>query len=236
MIQNRIWNSVLSTVLMVLLFVLLIRSNASSPRVDVRRELPSDLPTNRLVLLEGGTITPNEYGGQSLCFTLEWHGTGCLFVPKAGNSLLLVNGRVWDDLQNGKQRLFQFQDAPAEDHRYQVEIRSAGRELTGYNTNIYIGPLSAVGVCIASQIISRYMVTGICLGVLLFSALLYVWKKMNDICSGWLFMQAACCCARRMLWASVFLWERTARSFWHWTALLPPVCFLERLILSCRPG
>lgn len=189
--KYRFWNGVFIAALMVLLFGALLRINADSPRVRVGDVPFQEIPADRLVLLEGGTISANEYGGESLRFTLEWHGDGCLFVPKANGHTLLVNGQAWDDLQDGKLRLFQFQDAPAADGRYEVEIRSAGKTLDRYGSCIYLGPLAAVSQCVSSQIVSRFVVTGICFCVLVFSAVLYAWKRSEKYLF-WLALYAGC--------------------------------------------
>lgn len=174
--MRRYWNGIFSLLLMGVLFLALIRINADSPRVDVKDLGMAGLPEGRLVLLEGGEIRKNGYGGESLFCTVHWEGTGCLFLPKAGGNTLWVNGREWDDLRDGKLRLFQFSDAPAPDGEYHVEVRSVGRTLDRYGRCIYLGPLSAVSACVSSQIVSRYMVTGICFCVLVFSLVLYTWK------------------------------------------------------------
>ncbi len=189
--KYRVWEAVWIAALMVLLFWALLRINADSPRVRVEEVSAQSVPADRLVLLEGGTVKANEYGGESLYFTLEWQGDGCLFLPKANRHTLLVNGQEWDELQDSKLRLFQFRDAPAADGRYEVEIRSAGKTLDRYGSCIYLGPLAAVSQCVSSQIVSRFVVTGICFCVLLFSAVLYAWKR-SETYLFWLALYAAC--------------------------------------------
>ena len=170
--KDQLRNRVFVALLMLLLFGSLLRINAASPRVDVHALSAQTALSDQLVLLEGGTLKKNQLGGESLYFTLEWQDGGCLFLPKAGGCTLLVNGTAWDDLRDGKLRLFQFQDAPAPDGRYEVEIRSSGKTLDRYERCLYLGPLATVSACVSSQIVSRFMVTGICLCVMLFSALL----------------------------------------------------------------
>lgn len=175
--MRRYWNGIFSLLLMGVLFLALVRINADSPRVDVNALGTEGLPEGRLVLLEGGEIRKNDYGGESLFCTVRWEGAGCLFLPKAGGNTLWVNGREWDDLCDGKLRLFQFSDAPSPEGVYQIEVRSEGKTLDRYGRCIYLGPFSAVSACVSSQIVSRYMVTGICFCVLVFSLVLYTWKR-----------------------------------------------------------
>ena len=189
--KYRVWNGIFIAALMVLLFWALLRINADSPRVQAEKLSLQKVPTDRLVLLEGGTVKANEYGGESLYLALEWQGGGCLFMPKANGHTLLVNGQVWDDLQDSKLRLFQFQDDLAADGHYEVEIRSAGKTLDRYGSCIYLGPLAAVSACVSSQVVSRFVVTGICFCVLLFSAVLYAWKRSEKYLF-WLALYAAC--------------------------------------------
>ena len=189
--KDQLRNRVFVALLMLLLFGSLLRINAASPRVDVHALSAQTALPDQLVLLEGGTLKKNQLGGESLYFTLEWQDGGCLFLPKAGGCTLLVNGTAWDDLQDGKLRLFQFQDAPAPDGRYEVEICISGKTLDRYGRCLYLGPLAAVSACVSSQIVSRFMVTGICLCVMLFSALLYTWKRSEKYLF-WLALYAAC--------------------------------------------
>lgn len=189
--KYRLWNGIFIAALMVLLFWALLRINADSPRVQVEKLSLQNVPTDRLVLLEGGTVKANEYGSESLYLALEWQGGGCLFMPKANGHTMLVNGQVWDDLQDSKLRLFQFQDDPAANGHYEVEIRSAGKTLDRYGSCIYLGPLAAVSACVSSQVVSRFVVTGICFCVLLFSAVLYAWKRSEKYLF-WLALYAAC--------------------------------------------
>lgn len=189
--KNRFFRITWIAALMVLLFFILIRINSASLRIPIDSAQAASLPKDQLVLLEGGTIQPNDCGGESLCFTLYWEGDGCLFLPKANHHTLWVNGSAWDDLQDDKLRLFQFQSAPAEDHLYHVEIRSAGKRLDHYGRQIYLGSLAAVSACVSSQIVSRFVVTGICLCVLLFSAVLYAWKRSESYLF-WLSLYAFC--------------------------------------------
>lgn len=188
--KERLRNRVFVVLLMLLLFGSLLRINADSPRMDVRKLSAQTALPDQLLLLEGGTLTKNRFGGESVYFTLEWQGGGCLFLPKAGGCSLIVNGTAWDDLQDGKLRLFQFQDAPAPDGRYEIEIRSSGKTLDRYGCCLYLGPLAAVSACVSSQIVSRFMVTGICLCIMLFSALLYAWKRSEKYLF-WLALYAA---------------------------------------------
>ncbi len=175
--MRRYTYAVFTFVLMGLLLWALVQINAASPRANVAELRAEDLPMDRLVLLGGGEVAANAQGGQSRRFTLCWEGGGCLFVPKAAGNRLFVNGVEWDDLKNSKLRLFQFSDAPAADHIYEVELRSAERTLGGFGGIVYIGPLSAVSACVSSQVVSRYVVTGICLCILIFSLMLYTWKR-----------------------------------------------------------
>ena len=175
--MRRYGNGIFGLALMGVLFWLLLQVNLGSPRVDVADLGRGTIAQDQLVLLEGGTVGPNAYGGESRRFTLRWEGDGCLFVPIAWGNSLLVNGVEWDDLKDGKQRLFQFSDAPSADHVYEVELRSSGKSLSGYGKCVYIGPLSAVSACVSSLIISRYVMTGVCICILLFSTVLYVWKR-----------------------------------------------------------
>ena len=175
--MRRHWYRIFSFTLMGLLFWLLAEINAGSPRADVSSVRPGDLPENRLVLLEGGTTEANAYGGESRRFTLYWEGGGCLFMPKAAENRLFVNGVERDGLDNRKLRLFQFSDDPRADGLYEVEVRSEGKILSCYGSCVYLGPLPAVSACVSSQIVSRYVVTGICFCVLVFSLVLYTWKR-----------------------------------------------------------
>ena len=175
--MRRFTYAVFTFALMVLLLWSLVQINAASPRVNLAELRSEELPMDRLVLLEGGEVAVNAQGGQSRRFTLYWEEDGCLFVPKAAGNRLFVNGVEWDDLKDRKLRLFQFSDAPSADHIYEVELRSAERTLRGFRGTVYIGPLSAVSACVSSQVISRYVVTGICLCILIFSMMLYTWKR-----------------------------------------------------------
>lgn len=188
---NRLRSTLWTAALMFLLFFVLIRINAASPRIAVDAASSQALPPKQLILLEGGVLRPNDFGGESLCFTLFWEGDGCLFVPKSNHHTLWVNGIEWNDLKDDKLRLFQFQNAPAEDHLYHVEVRSAGKRLDHYGSQVYLGSLAAVSACVSSQIVSRFVVTGICFCVLLFSAVLYAWKRTEGYLF-WLTLYAFC--------------------------------------------
>ena len=215
--KDQLRNRVFVALLMLLLFGSLLRINAASPRVDVHALSAQTALSDQLVLLEGGTLKKNQLGGESLYFTLEWQDGGCLFLPKAGGCTLLVNGTAWDDLRDGKLRLFQFQDAPAPDGRYEVEIRSSGKTLDRYERCLYLGPLATVSACVSSQIVSRFMVTGICLCVMLFSALLYTWKRSEKYLF-WLALYAACMLLRTQDALGIGLLK-------HWTILsFPAMC------------
>lgn len=175
--MRRYSNIIMTLLLMGIFFGVLVQINASSPRVGAEKLGRTGIPTDRLVLLEGGTYVTDAQGRESRRFTIRWEGDGCLFVPKAAGNTLLVNGEPWDDLDDSKLRLFQFSDAPSLDHTYEVEVRSAKGRLVGYGSCVYIGPLPAVSACVSSQIVSRYMVTGICFCILIFSLVLYAWKR-----------------------------------------------------------
>lgn len=188
---NRLLRTLWIAALMLLLFFELTQINAASPRVSAEDASSLSLSQNQLVLLEGGTIEKNPYGGESLYLSLDWADGGCLFLPKANHHILIINGVEWDDLSDDKLRLFQFQNAPAADHHYEIEIRSAGSRLDHYGSQLYLGPLSAVSACVSSQIVSRFVVTGICFCVLLFSAVLYAWKR-SETSLFWLTLYAFC--------------------------------------------
>ena len=175
--MRRYLNGIYTFALMGVLFWLLVQYNASSPRVGVDELGTAHLPADRLVLLEGGEFLTDPQGHEVRRFTIRWEEDGCLLVPKALGNTLLVNGVAWNSLNDEQLRLFQFQDAPTADHLYTVELVSTGRSFRAYGACIYIGPLSAVSACVTSQIVSRYVVTGICFCILIFSLALYVWKR-----------------------------------------------------------
>lgn len=189
--NNRLHRTLWIAALMLLLFFELTRINIFSPRIPVEAAASQTLSQSQLVLLEGGIVEKNAYGGESRYLSLDWEGDGCLFLPKANHHILIVNGVEWDDLRDDKLRLFQFQSAPAADFHYEIEIRSAGRHLDHYGSQLYLGPLSAISACVSSQIVSRFVVTGICFCVLLFSAVLYAWKRSENYLF-WLTLYAFC--------------------------------------------
>lgn len=188
---NRLLRTLWIAALMLLLLFELTRINTASPRISAEDVSSLSLSQNQLILLEGGTIEKNPYGGESRYLSLDWADGGCLFLPKANHHILIVNGVEWDDLRDDKLRLFQLQDAPAPDHHYEVEIRSAGSHLDHYGSQLYLGSLAAVSACVSSQIVSRFVVTGICFCVLLFSAVLYAWKR-SETYLFWLTLYAFC--------------------------------------------
>jgi len=188
--MSRAKHMFVTLLVMGLIFLALLWVNLSAPRVDVNRLRAEEIPQGELVLLEGGRLVPNDQGGESLYFTLRWEGDGCLFVPIAWENALLVNGVEWNGLADRKQRLFQFSDAPSPDHIYEVELRSAGKPLGGYGKCVYLGPLPAVSACISSLIISRYVMSGACCCILIFSLVLYAWKR-SETYLFWLAIYAA---------------------------------------------
>ena len=175
--MRRTLNGIFTVVLMGVLFWFLVQYNAASPRVNVGESGTADLPTDRLVLLEGGESLIDPQGHEVRRFTIRWEGGGCLLVPKALGNHLFVNGVEWNGLNDEQMRLFQFSDAPSADHLYTVELVSTGRSFRSYGACIYIGPLSAVSACVSSQTVSRYVVTGVCFCILFFASVLYAWKR-----------------------------------------------------------
>ncbi len=175
--MRRYENVAFTVLLMGIIFFALVQINLFFPRVPVDDLSQVDLSRNQLYLLEGGQTGWDGAGRQTLRFTLRWDGGGCLFVPKAGDGTLTVNGVAGDELQDGKQRLLQLSHVPAPDHVYEVVITSRGGPFSWYGACVCLGSLPAVSSCIGSQLISRYLMAGICVCVLVSSLALYGWKR-----------------------------------------------------------
>ncbi len=82
-----------------------------------------------------------------------------------------------NELQDGKQRLLQLSHVPTSDRVYEVELKSRAGPFSWYGACVCLGSLPAVNACVSSLIISRYLVAGICVCILVSSLALYAWKK-----------------------------------------------------------
>ncbi len=188
--MRRFETMIFTFVLMVVMLFGMVRINQAFPRAPVDDLSGVDLSQNQLYLLEGGETGWDEAGRQTFRFTLRWGGGGCLYVPKAREATLTVNGVEGNELNNSKQRLLQLSHVPAPDHVYEVEIRSRSGALSRNAACVCLGSLAAVSACVSSTVISRHLMAGICVCVLVSSLALYGWKKSEKYLF-WLALYAA---------------------------------------------
>ena len=163
----------LAAALSLLLFLSLYTLNARSPRIRASRLSPAIVYENGPVLLEGGVMLADPQGNLEYCLSFQWSGPGCLYLPRT--SALSINGILPPKEEVYRGELYAL--PPSQDGRYEIRLSLSSQRFPAYQKAVYLGTFSQIHDFVAASVACNYYIQGLCFAVMLFSFVLFFWKR-----------------------------------------------------------
>lgn len=165
----------LTALLSVLIFCLLYMVNLRSARLDASLLDGTVTESPNPVILTGGQYQTDREGRTEYTIAFHWEGIAYLYSPRS--SEIIINGAIPEQIDAYRGNIYVLQSTPVNQGNFTVTLPAGNGIPAPLSACLYFGTYGQISHFLDTSIQCNYFISGLCIAVTLFSAILYFWKR-----------------------------------------------------------